>query len=263
MSTAAGHCYDPLVRARALILCVTLFSPAAANAQTTTSDAPVTDEYRVTIFPHHPIKGDLSGFGYLGWVTNPDADYKLYYGGFPGLIYTFSPWLQAWGGLLGIYTDNETAANGKSDTMELRPFAGAKLFLPNSWKWNIYNFTRLEVRETYHHDTHAWTHAERLRMRFGVEIPLASRERAWQVKTFYLIANTEPMYRFDNDVIDPARVQAGLGWVMNDRIRPELLYYANWGRTGPDNALTYNENIFRLNVKVGFNHGLLGRVWNP
>lgn len=238
-------------------------SASVAHAQSTNEQVNVTNEYRVTIFPHYPIAGNLSGFGYIGWVTNPELEYKLYYGGFPGLVYRFSPWLQAWGALLGIYTNNDTPSNGKADTLELRPFVGAKLFLPNKLKWNIYNFTRAEFRETYHHDTHQWTHRQRLRARFGVEIPLTSKEKAWKARTFYLVANTEPMYRFDQNDIDPARVQVGLGWVTNTRFRPELLYYANWGRVGPGNTLAYNENIIRLNIKVGLDHALLGNIWNP
>lgn len=237
--------------------------PALAHSQSDDVDTNVTNEYRLTVFPHYPIAGDLSGFGYLGWVKNPESDYTLWYGGFPGVIYKVRPWLQAWSALLAIYTDNYTNLNGKADSLELRPFIGAKLFLPNSLKWNVYNFTRLEFRQVYHHDTHEWTHTERLRARFGVEIPMTSRERAWAEKTFYFIGNVEPMYRFDRNDIDPSRAQVGLGYVMNSRIRSELLYYANWGRAAEGSPLVFNENIFRLNIKVGLNRSLLGHVWNP
>jgi hypothetical protein len=234
-------------------------------AQTAPSDTapPVTNEYRITVFPHYPIKNSLSGFGYIGWVQDNEAGYRLYYFGAPGFIYTVKPWLQAWTALLGIYTDNDRTANGKEDSLELRPFIGGKLFLPNKIKWNIYNFTRLEFREVYHHDTHAWTNTERLRARFGVEFPLSSRDRAWQPNTFYALANVEPMYRFDHDVIDPSRGQVGLAYIVNARIRVEGLYYANWDRVAPDDELAFTKNIWRLNVKVGVSHSLLGGIWNP
>jgi hypothetical protein len=245
-------------------MCLALVLGASPiHAQTADEPVKVTNEYRITIFPHYPIKGSLSGFGYIGWVKNPELDYQLYYASAPGVIYKVKPWLQSWNGVLLIYTNNDTAVTGKQDTVELRPFVGGKFFLPNKMKWNIYNFTRLEFRETYHHDTHAWTHTQRLRMRFGVEIPLTSREKAWTLGSLYAVANVEPLYRFDRDEIDPARVQFGLGWVMNERIRPELLYYLNWGRTDPGHKLRYNENIIRLNIKVGVNRALLGHVWNP
>jgi hypothetical protein len=235
----------------------------AALAQAPDDDTDVTNEYRFTVFPHYPIAGNLSGFGYMGYVKNPDLDYALWYGGFPGLIYRFAPWIQSWTALLAIYTDNATTRNGKEDSLELRPFVGVKLFLPNTLKWNIYNLTRLEFREVYHHDTHEWTHTRRLRSRFGVEIPMTSRDKAWKPGSLYFVANVEPMYRFDHDEIDPARAQVGIGWVTNSRFRPEFLYYANWGRGSPGNDLRYNENIFRLNVKVGVDHALLGNIWNP
>ena len=242
------------------LIVVVLLTASSAQAQ---SSPDVTNEYRVTAFPHFPIKGKLTGFGYLGWVKNPEADYTLWYVGHPGVVYSVKPWFQIWGGLLGIYTNNETAVNAKQDTMELRPFIGPKLFLPNKRKWNIYNFTRVEFRQTYSHSTHEWTNVERIRSRFGVEVPLTSRSRAWKENTWYGIANIEPMYRFDKDDVDPFRAQVGLGCIPNDRIRMEFLYYANWGRVAPSNNLAFTENIFRLNVKIAVKRALLSHVWNP
>jgi hypothetical protein len=235
----------------------------AQSAPAATDPTNVTNEYRVTIFPHYPITKSVSGFGYIGWVDDAEAGYKLYYFGAPGFIWTVKPWLQQWTALLAIYTNNDRTVNAKEDTMELRPFIGAKLLLPNSLRWNIYNFTRFEFREVYHHDTHAWTNTQRIRARFGVEIPLTSRDNAWHPKTFYAIANVEPMYRYDHDVIDPARAQVGLAYIVNTRIRAEGLYYANWDRVSSDNDLVFTKNIIRLNVKVGLSHAILGGIWNP
>lgn len=246
-----------------LILLLCSASMAVPLAAQSNNNVNVTNEWRLTVFPHYPIHGNLSGFGYLGWVKNPGGAYTLWYAGAPGFIYNVKPWFQAWVGLLDIYTNNYTNENGKQDTLELRPFIGSKLFLPNKKMWNIYNFTRLEFRQTYHHDTHEWTNVERIRSRFGVEAPLTSVERAWKVNTFYGIANFEPMYRFDKDEVDPFRGQVGLGYVANPRVRIEFLYYANFARVSGVNGLQYNQNIFRLNIKVGVKHAILSRVWNP
>lgn len=100
-------------------------------------------------------------------------------------------------------------------------------------------------------------------MRFGIETPLTSHEKAWKINTFYGIANVEPMIRFDKDDLDPMRAQVGLGYLANPRVRVELLYYANWGRVAPSNDLEFTENIIRLNVKVGLKRALLSHVWNP
>lgn len=222
-----------------------------------------TNEWRITGFPHYPIKGRLTGYGYLGWVNNPGAEYSLWYGGYPGFVYTPKSWFQIWGGQIMIYTDNYTNVSGKQDKLELRPYIAPKFFLPNKWRWNIYNMDRLEFRQTYDHGTHEWTNVERWRFRFGIEAPLTNRENAWKVKTFYALVNTEPMYRFDKSDIDPYRVQAGLGYVANPRVRAELLYYANWGRVAPGNDLEFTQNIIRLNVKVAVKRALLSHVWNP
>jgi hypothetical protein len=244
----------------ALAFLLTLPVPQEAQS---TSPPPWTNEYRVTLFPHYPIKGNLSGFSHLGWVKNPDSQYTNWYGGFPGFIYKARPWFQVWSGMLAIYTNNYTKENGKQDTLELRPFIGWKAFLPNKKRWSIYNFTRWEFRQTYSHATHEWTSVERVRARFGIEAPITDRENAWTIKSFYAIANTEPTYRFDKDELDPFRVQMGVGYIANPRVRMELLYYANWSRVAPSNDFAFTENIFRLNIKIGVKHSLLREVLNP
>ena len=235
---------------------------AAVPLQTQSSND-VTNEWRVNVFPHYPIKGKVSGFGDLSWVKNPDSDSTRYYLGLPGFLYTPKKWLQIWTGVRYIYTDNDPTSTNKQDTFEIRPFIGPKFFLPNKRRWNIYNYTRIEFRQTYSHSTHEWGNVERLRSLFGIEIPLTSTERAWKPKTFYGIANVEPFYRFDKNDIDPFRAQVGLGYITHDRIRAELLYSANWGRVSPSNDLAFTQNIIRLNIKVGLKHALLNDVWNP
>src|SRR5215470_13812952 len=104
--------------------CVTAMT-ALVSAQTpqgSDDTTNVTNEYRITVFPHYPITKSLSGFGYLGWVQDGEAGYRLYYVGMPGFIYTVKPWLQAWTALLGIYTDNDRTVNAREDSLELRPF---------------------------------------------------------------------------------------------------------------------------------------------
>jgi hypothetical protein len=245
---------------RNFALLLLLASLSFARAQ---NNNDVTNEWRITGFPHYPIHGNLTGFGYLGWVKNPQANYTLWYGGYPGLTYNARPHIQVWGGFFNIYTNNYTNINGKQDTLELRPFIGGKFFLPNHLKWNIYNFTRLEFREIYHHDTHEWTNTERLRFRFAVEAPLTSSDKAWHERTFYGMVGAEPYYRFDKSDIDPFRLMTGVGYVAKNQVRAELLYYANWGRVAPTNDLAFTENIIRLNIKFGVTHSILSHVWNP
>ena len=100
----------------------------------------------------------------------------------------------------------------------------------------------------------------RVRSRFGVEIPFAPREKAWKYRTFFGFADVEPFYRFDKDVVDPLRVRGGMGYVLNDRIRLEFIYYAQFAREEEGESLEYDENIFRLNMKIGISSGILQRV---
>ena len=167
--------------------------------------------------------------------------------------------LQFSGGLLTRYTDNEQSA----DKLELRPFAGVKVFVPNMIKWNLYNYTRYEFRDTENLATHDWTSYSRLRSRFGVELPLTSREKAWQPKTWYGLADVEPIYRFDHDTIDPLYVRSGLGYVLNEQVRLEFIYSAQFTRPAGSSSPQYTENIFQLNLKIGFDRGILHRLQNP
>jgi len=216
------------------------------------------NEYRITVFPSHKISGNISGFGYLGYVWNPVKKYQTYYLGWPAGMYIPNKWLQVWGGIVMMFTNNEIA----SDKLELRPFTGVKLFLPNSMKWNIYSFTRYEFRAIQERNSREWTNSSRLRNRFGIEIPLTSNLHAWQPKTFYALADAEPYYRFDKGQVDPFRIRAGVGYIMDGRIRMEFIYHAQY--THPNgSSLKYTDNIFRLNIKIGLNKGIINQQQNP
>jgi hypothetical protein len=231
---------------------------AVAPALSAWSDDEVANEYRLTFDLKHPIQGDLTGFGQFEYRNNPDNDYRAYEVVWPGLTYKINHWLQLSGGLLTRYTDNAQSA----DKLELRPFAGVKLFLPNQFKWNFYNYTRYEFRDTLDLDTHDWTGYSRIRSQFGVEFPLTSRAKAWEPKTWYGLANVEPIYRFDHDTFDPVYVRGGIGYVLHDRIRLEFVYAAQFSRSNRG-SLEYADNIFQLYIKIGLAEGLLRRLHNP
>lgn len=228
-------------------------------AFSTRADDELGNEYRLTLAPHHPIKGHLTGFGQFEYRDNPERDYRVYEVIWPGLTYRANHWLQFSGGLLTRYTDHEQSA----DQLELRPFAGVKLFVPNEIRWNFYNYTRYEFRDTENLATHDWTAYSRLRSRFGIELPLSSREQAWQTKTWYGLADVEPLYRFDHDTIDPLYVRGGLGYVLNEQVRLEFVYSAQFTCPSGRSSLQYTENIFQLNITIGFGKGILQRLHNP
>jgi len=218
------------------------------------------NEYRITLFPSHKVTDKIGGFGYLGYVWNPEKNYQTYYLGWPCATYTPKTWMQIWGGLIGVFTENESKAN----QLELRPFTGAKFFLPNNLKWNIYNFTRYEYRALQDRETKEWNNYSRLRVRFGVEIPLCSRDKAWTPGKFYGLADIEPYYRFDKNHVDPLRIRGGIGYIMKSvPLRIELIYHAQYTQPTEESGLIYTDNIFRLNIKIGLHKGILGNLFNP
>jgi hypothetical protein len=216
------------------------------------------NEYQFNVNPHHGLTDQIDMFGNFGYFEQP-SNYSKYRFGWPGFIYGPKDWLQLWGGLDSYYTDNYNSA----DTLELRPFAGVKLFVPNDAKIFLYNFTRYEYRAIQNQETHDWDNYSRIRSRFGVEVPLTSRVKAWEPKTFYAFTDVEPFYRFDKGEWDPVRVRGGLGYVVNDQIRAEIIYTAQFTRSSQNDPLEYTDNIIQLNIKIALRKGVLGRLFNP
>jgi hypothetical protein len=244
----------PALAAIVRILIVVASSVSWARAQ----GDDLSDEFRFTISPYHDIRGNLSGAAELGYYWNPERDKQTYTVLWPDLNYRAADWVQFRAGLRTLYTDTKATA----DRLELRPFAGVKLFVPNEIKWNIYNYTRYEDRVIQNTDTHDWTPTQRLRSRFGVEIPLTSRAKAWQPRTWYGLTDVEPFYRFDTDRIDPLRVRGGLAYVVNTRVRVEFIYNAQFTRPAGRGGLEHTENLIHLNIKLALNKGILQRLFD-
>jgi hypothetical protein len=222
------------------------------------ADAEENNIYQLNLNPHHEVTDQLSMFGNFGYFHQAD-DYSKYRFGWPGLIYHPTHWLQLWGGLDSYYTDSDDSAN----TLELRPFAGVKLFVPNRAKILLYNFTRYEYRAIQNQDSHEWDEYSRIRSRFGLEVPLTTRSRAWEPKTFYGFTDVEPFYRYDKNEWDPVRLRGGIGYVASDRVRVEIIYTAEFTRSSPGSSLEYNDNILELNIKLAFRKDVLLRLLNP
>jgi hypothetical protein len=215
--------------------------------------ADVTNEYRLTAYPSYRLAEEWIGFGYVGIVAKPDADYSSYYLG-KGAFYTPEKWLQLWAGLIGVYTD---FTNQSSNTLELRPFVGAKFIdMTEGWKWRYFNWTRYELRLIDTLDTDSWNTIQRVRSQFRLEIPLAGPEQAWKPETFYVFPEVEPIWRSDTGKIDPLRVRLALGYIATPRILVEFQYYFEF--TQPSGSgLVWTNNIWRLNFKVSTSASVL------
>jgi hypothetical protein len=219
----------------------------------------VTNQYGARLFLHHNIKSSLTGFGYLEYARNPEGAYRSYRLGWPGINYLAKPWLQIWTGLISVYTVNQY----KADQLELRPYVGLKTFLPNKRKLNLYNFTRFESRSIQDRNSRNWNNSQRIRSRFGAEIPLAPSERAWKPRTFYMMTDGELFFRFEKAALDHWTIRGGMGYITHDLLRLEFTYPARFDRGTTNGPPEYDENIFRLNVKVGLHRRILDRTSNP
>jgi len=230
------------------LLCVVAV-PAAAQEP----PPDVANEYRMTAFPSYPITEKLTGFGYLGYVSKPDAPYTSVYLGTGTFYRPVSP-VQLWVGLITVATDQD--APGKSNQLELRPFIGAKFMGSTARKWRYYNWTRYEIRFTETKDTGDWSTVHRIRNQSRIDFPLTSLAKAWTPKTFYAWTDVEPIWRSDSGQVDPLRWRTGLGYIAHARLLIELQYYMQHTRPG-DGPLEYTDNIFRLNFKVMTKRGVL------
>jgi hypothetical protein len=222
------------------------------------ADPEITDQYRLTLELNARITTNFAGSGTLGFFANPDQENQTYRVEWPNITYLTTDWLHLSGGLLTQFTDNHDSPN----QLELRPFLGAKFFVPNKAKLSIFNYTRFEYRNIENLTTHDWEHTSRLRSLFEVDVPLSSRERAWKPNTWLALASAEPFYEFNTHDISELRLGAGVGYVLSDRLRIEFTYYADFTR--PNNgALAYTENIFLLNFRFALHKGLLGALLSP
>ncbi len=231
-----------------------LVAGAAAAQTPAPADSPVNNEYRVTAFPTHPLFGDFTGFAYLGYVNNTGKEVTTYYLGWPGVIYKPVKWFEGWGGIIYVWNDAANASNSH----EIRPFLGGKLYIPNHAHMNLYNLTRVEWRHITTDDTGTTDKKIRVRSRFGFEAPLSSRP--WDVQTAYVLGDLEPMYQTDLHAIQTLRARAGVGYVTNHRMRIEVIYHLQLTRKNAGDPLAYTDNIFRLNIKIGLKKGLIERL---
>lgn len=229
-----------------LLVLLTLAAPAIAQ------DQDITNEYRTTLVMSKPVNEKVILFGYLGYVNAPDKDVKTLYYSPPGVIYKPKPWMEVWAGLFGLYNANEKTAN----SWELRPLTGVKFYVPNNKKLHLYNFSRFEYR--FINQNNNTTSMPRFRNRVGIEAPLKRGERAWTPKTFYMLADVEPIWRLDDNHLQLIRLRSGPGYIINKSLKVELIYHAEFSG-GKGEPKKYTGNIWRLNFKLnlpklGFRH---------
>lgn len=211
------------------------------------------DEYRVTVFPTYSLTEDHKwiGIGYVGYVTNNDKEYDIAYLGL-GTIWRFSEKAELWTVVLNVRTDNEDSP----DINEYRPLVGLKNYFTRTRRLTFYNLGRMEYR-IQDFDGASDREFFRFRDRLGTEFALTSK--ANETGALYGLADVEGFYRFDRDMSDLARLRVGLGWVIGNHVRAELIYHMQFTRSSGED-FEWTDNIWRLNFKVARQHGLLERL---
>lgn len=238
-------------RIAGMVAIAALVSSPSLRAQ----DDDTSNEYRFNVYTYYPIFGNLTGFSEFGYAFNPDQRYNRFIAEWPNLNYKVNKWLQVIVGLNNQYKINHDGA----DTLTLRPYIGPKLFIPNSWKWDIYNYTRYEYPDTLNEETKEWSAYSRIRSRFGVQFPITSRDKAWQPKTWYGLADVEPFYRFDENTVNQVRLRVGGGYIVSDCLRIEFVYTAQFSRQN-GSGLEFSENSFQITARIGLSKGIIRRV---
>ena len=181
---------------------------------TATRAADVTNEYRLTAYPSYRLAEEWIGFGYVGIVAKPEGHYTSYYLG-KGAFYTPEQWLQLWAGLIGVYTDSTVASN----TLELRPFVGAKFVdMTERLKWRYFNWTRYELRLIDTLDT------ELLEDDLADPQPVPARDPArlgragLDAEDLVRLPGGRAHLALRHGKIDPLRVRFALGYIVNPRL---------------------------------------------
>jgi hypothetical protein len=227
-----------------VLLVIAIFSiPAAAQ------DRNIWQEYRPSLVFAMPVNEKWIAWQYNVFVYSPEK--KLTTLGITGPGITYRPyakkgesgWLELWAGTLFAPTDNYH----KSNSFEIRPVVGARVFMPpNEKKINIWNFGRYEYR-AFHQDKH-WTSQPRFRDRTAVEIPLAKGDKRWAPRTWYTVGDVEPFWRLDDGFLEKIRVRGTIGYIVKKRLAVEFIYHAEFaGSKGEPKK--YVGNLWRLNIK--------------
>jgi hypothetical protein len=235
------------IRALAPLLVATAACMAAPSARAGDN----VDEYRLTLFPTYRINDDWTGIGYVGYVTTPESDTVVNYLGTGG-IRKLSPRWDLWTVL--IWT--RTAVDGDTTIREWRPVVGLQYALDPWGRVKPFNLFRAEYRivDRVDADTNEYF---RFRERFGATFPLGHRQGKG---SWYGLADAEVFYRTDKQLSDLARLRGGIGYVASPRVRVEFIAHAQFKRPDEDSAFGWTDNIFRINIKIAKDTGLLDRL---
>jgi len=231
----------------AILIALLMIVAVHAAAQ---EDPLITNEYRFTQLVTRPINEKVVLFTYSGYTRSPEKAFHSVYASPPNLVFIPKPWVEIYAALIVVYTDNKSAG----DSWEFRPITGVRVYLPNKKKLNIFSWTRYENRFILQNRN--MISIPRLRNRFGIEAPLAQGDKKWAPKSFYMLADVEPIWRLDEKRLQVFRARGGLGYIFNRAFRAEFQYFGEFSKTESQPS-EHTGNIWRLNLKIFLDrHGL-------
>lgn len=243
-----------LWRRKSLYLTHVLLVLVIFSVRVPAQDQNIWNEYRPSLVFAMPVNEKWIAWQYNVLVYAPEKKLTTLGVTMPGITYRPKAtkgdggWIELWAGLLFTSTDNYHTSNAA----EIRPVVGARAFVPNLKKVNIFNFGRYEYRAFF--QDNKTTSQPRFRDRTSIEIPLAKGEKRWSPKTFYTVADVEPFWRLDDGFLEKVRVRGTVGYIVKKRIAVEMIYHAEFaGAKGEPKK--YVGNIWRLNLKFLFARG--------
>jgi hypothetical protein len=243
-----------LRRRKCLYLAKVLLVIAIFSINAGAQDRNIWNEYRPSLVFAMPINDKWIAWQYNVLVYSPEKNLTTL--GITGPGITYRPkasngeggWVELWAGTLFAPTNNYDTSN----SFEIRPVVGVRVFVPNDKKLNIYNFGRYEYRLFFQDDK--TTSQPRYRHRVAIEIPLAKGDKRWTPKTFYTVADVEAFWRLDDKFLEKVRVRGTAGYIIKKRMAVELIYHVEFaGAKGQPKK--YVGNIWRLNLKFLFARG--------
>ena len=243
-----------LVRRKYLYLTNVLLVIAICSIRAAAQDRNIWNEYRPSLVFAMPINQRWIAWQYNVLIYAPEKKFTTLGVTGPGITYRPKAskgeggWLELWAGVLFASTNNYHTTN----SFEIRPVGGVRVFVPNLKKVNIFNFGRYEYRLFFqNHDT---TSQPRFRDRTSIEIPLAKGDKRWAPRTFYTVADVEPFWRLDDKFLEKLRVRGTIGYIVKKRLAVEFIYHAEFaGSKGEPKKFV--GNLWRFNIKFLFPRG--------
>ena len=212
------------------------------------------NEYQFQVVPSHKVGERLTMLSYLGYNKSDDEDFETVYLGSPGMDYKINDTLH----LRAVWYTRFTDRGHEADSFELRPSLGCKAIFPAD-RMHFYNLTRYEYRSIQRRDDDTWEHFNRIRSRFGVDVPLAARGSEWLPHTWYATADVEPFYELEENLISPVSARLGIVHILNENMQIEFYYAPQYTRSNTDTPFEETGSIFQLIFKIGLQAGLINR----